>query len=116
MSFLYPRVVAISRQAAQTGFGAQPPSGMTPAVEQTLASDLSASIQHASAGRRPDPGLPADAVSRSLWRVFIPLGRLARGAVQRGDIVVDDMGIRYQVVSPYWNSLGHNLLVDRLEA
>lgn len=116
MSFVYPRTVSILRQAAQTGFGALPPSGAGLALEQAIATGLPASIQHKSTGARPEAGLPADAANRTLWRVFIPLGGLTLGAVQRGDIVVDDLGQRYQVTAPYWNSLGHNLLAERLEA
>lgn len=116
MSFIYPRVISILRPAAQTGFGALPPSGAGLAAETAIASGLPASIQQKSTGARPDAGVPADATNRSFWRVLIPLGALALGSVQRGDIVVDDLGQRYQVTAPYWNSLGHNLLVERLEA
>lgn len=116
MSFVYPRTVSILRQAAQIGFGALPPSGAGLAPEQAIATGLPASIQQKSTGAKPDAGLPGDATNRTFWRVFIPRGQLALGAVQRGDIVVDDLGQRYHVTAPYWNSLGHNLLVERLEA
>lgn len=117
MSFIYPRVVSIVRQSLQTGFGALPPSGSQPALEQVLYSGIPASIQQKSTGSRPDAHLPADATNRSYWRVLIPLSAgVAIGSVLRGDIVIDEFGQRHQVVAPYINSLGTDLLVERLEA
>ena len=117
MSFIYPRTVSIKRQALQTGFGAQPPSGSQPAQEQTLYSGIPASIQQKSTGSRPDARLPADAVNRTFWRVLIPLSAgVTAGSVLRGDIVIDEFGQRHQVIAPYINSLGTDLLVERLEA
>ncbi|MFM0630768.1 hypothetical protein [Paraburkholderia xenovorans] len=117
MSFIYPRVIKISRQPSATGGGLQPYSGMNPAAEVDLFIDLPASIQQKSTGGRPDPGLPADAANRSLWRVFMPRSvNLPPESVLRGDIVTDETGQRYMVSAPYINSLGPNLLVERLEA
>lgn len=117
MSWIYPRTISISRQPVQTGGGVQPYGGMNPADEQVIFSDLSASIQQTSTSARPDPSLPADARSRSIWRVLMPRSSgVTAGSVLRGDIVTDEAGQRYQVWAPYVNSLGPNLLVERLEA
>jgi hypothetical protein len=115
MSFLYPRTVAITRQSPVTGGGAQPYSGMQPTQETSVASGLVASIQLSKERGKNEANLPADA-GKTLWKVFIPLSAAALGLIQVRDIVTDDLGARYQVVGPYWNSLGHNLLVERLEA
>lgn len=117
MSFIYPRTISISRQPVATGGGVQPYGGMNPSEEVVLFSGLPASIQQKSTGGRPDANLPADAANRSMWRVFMPLSaNVIVDAVLRGDIVTDDTGQRYLISAPYVNSLGPNLLVERLEA
>lgn len=115
MSFIYPRVVSISRPAAQTGVGAIGYGGQTKATETQVAQALPASIQAKKEGSRPDAGLPGDASKRTYWRVFIPAASLAKGQILARDIVTDDLGTRYQVLAPYWNSLGHNLMCELLE-
>jgi hypothetical protein len=117
MSFIYPRVISITRQPLQTGFGALPPSGPKPATEVVLYSGVPASIQQKSTGSKPDAHLPADAVNRTFWRIFVPLSAgVTVGSVLRGDIAIDEFGQRYQIIAPYINSLGTNFLVERLEA
>jgi hypothetical protein len=116
MGFMYPRVVSVTRQPVSTGGGYKGYSGMDPSVEQTLYSDLRASIQLARDRGKPEANLPADA-GKTLWKVLMPLSSgVTVGSVLRGDIVTDDTGQRYQVVAPYINSMGPNLLVERLEA
>jgi hypothetical protein len=116
MSFLYPRTVSISRQQLATTGGVQPYGGMDPTQEQAIYRNLSASIQLARERGKPEAGLPADA-NKTLWRVMMPLSAgVTAGSVLRGDIVTDDAGQRYMVWAPYVNSLGPNLLVERLEA
>lgn len=114
MSFLYPRTVAITRPNGQAGVGVQPYGGETPTNETPVASGLPASIQLQKDRGKPAADLPADA-GKTTWRVFIPAASAALGLIKTRDIVTDDLGQRYQVVGPYWNSLGHNLLVERLE-
>ena len=116
MSWIYPRTVTITRQPVSNGGGYVGYSGMNPGEEQTLYSDLPASIQLAKAGGKPDANLPADA-DKTLWKVLMPLSvAISPGSVLRGDIITDETGQRYQVWAPYVNSLGPNLLVERLEA
>ncbi len=116
MSFIYPRTISISRQSAQGGAGLQPYSGTNPTDEVTIFSGLPASIQLAKERGKPDTNLPADA-GRTLWRILMPLSAgVTASSVLRGDIVIDDAGQRYQVWGPYVNSLGPNLLAERLEA
>jgi hypothetical protein len=115
MSFLYPRTVTITRSNAQTGFGAIGYGGVTKANETLIAANLPASIQLQKSRGGQEAGLPAD-TSKVYWKVLIPLAAAAKGLIQARDIVTDDLGERYQVAAPYWNSLGHNLLCERLEA
>lgn len=115
MSFLYPRTVAISRPNAQTGFGAQGYSGETAAAETSVVSGLPASIQLKKEGSAPDADLPGDVAKRPFYVVFIPANQVTLGTINRQDIVTDDLGIRYQVLANYWNSLGYSLLAEELE-
>jgi hypothetical protein len=116
MGFLYPRTIAITRPDTDLTPGYAPNySGVEPANETAVASGLRASIQLKKGKGHPDPNLPADAAEKSFWTVFIPMGAAALGLIQTNDIVTDDLGVRYQVAGPYWNSLGHALLVERLE-
>lgn len=114
MSFLYPRTIKITRQAPVTAVGAVQYSAVQAFQETSVAVGLPASIQLDRTGRKPDANLPADIVGRTLWRILIPLGAAAQGLIQANDVITDDLNVRYQVVGPYWNSLGYNLLVDRL--
>ncbi|WP_232243723.1 hypothetical protein [Paraburkholderia sp. SOS3] len=88
---------------------------MEPANETIVATGLPASIQLKKGKGRPDAGLPADAVEKTLWTVFIPRGAAQLGLIRTNDIVTDDLGERYQVSAPYWNSLGYALQVELLE-
>lgn len=115
MSFLYPRTVSVRRQPVSTGGGAQPYSGMQPAQEAVIAEGLPASIQLDRERGKTEANLPADGM-KSLWRILIPLGSAPLGLILSHDIIVDDLGARYQVLGAYWNSLGHALSVERLEA
>lgn len=116
MSYLYPRTITVTRPTKQTGVGAQPYGGATIATESFVVDDVPASIQQKKEGSAPAAGLPGDAVKRTSWRIFIPLAALADGVIQTHDVVTDDLGVRYQVGAPYWNSLGYNLLAERLES
>lgn len=116
MSFIYPRTIAITRPAIDTDVGYSPTySGTEPSTETPVAQDLPASIQMKKERGKPDPGLPADAAAKTFWTVMIPLGAAALGLIQTNDIITDDLGNRYQVNGPYWNSLGYALLTELLE-
>ncbi len=114
MSFLYPRTINVTRPAAQSGVGAIGYGALQASTETPVATGLPANIQLDRLGKRLDAHLPADTAGRSMWRVFIPLASAANGLIHANDVVIDDLGRRYQVSEPYWNSLGYNLLVERL--
>lgn len=116
MSFHYPRTIAITRPSVQSGVGVVGYGGVQQSNETPVASGIQAAIQEKKEGGKPDARLPADASRRTYWKVLIPLAALANGTINDRDIVTDDLGARYQVISNYWNSLGYNLLCERLEA
>jgi hypothetical protein len=41
--------------------------------------------------------------------------KLANGTLKVGDVMIDDLGNRYQVLAPYWDSLGYRLTCALLE-
>ena len=111
MSFLYPRVVAITRPiAGNQGVGAVEYGGELPINETSIATGLPASIQLQSQGAKPGADLPADMAHRTFWRILIPLSAIGTGTIKVRDIVTDDLGQRYAVVGDYWNSLGYGRL------
>lgn len=116
MSFLYPRTIAIRRAITNETPGSQPYSGTQEANETVIATVLPASIQLQSKGGTPEAGTPSDAFNMSRYAVMIPRAAAAIGLITERDIVVDDLGKRYQVVGAYWNSLGYNLACTLLEA
>lgn len=115
MSFIYPRTITITRPGEQTGVGALGYGAELTSTETPVASGIAASIQLKKEGAPPTADLPGDVAKTPFWVVFIPASAMALGVIQRRDIVTDDLGIRYQVQAPYWNSLGYNLFVQELE-
>ena len=115
MSLLYPRTVQITRPNGTTAVGLAPYQGEIESNETVIVAGLPASIQQKGVGGGTIENLPADQRARSVWRVFIPGPQLALGMVLDRDIITDDLGTRYQVTAAYWNFLGHNLMVERLE-
>ncbi|ADE12140.1 hypothetical protein [Sideroxydans lithotrophicus] len=115
MSFLYPRAVMVTRPTQPTGVGAVAYGGEQQSTETpVVATPVPANIQLAKERGKPDANLPADA-GKTLWKVFIPLQAVALGTILMRDVITDDLGQRYQVIGPYWNSLGHSCVCERLE-
>lgn len=125
---LYPRLVEIRREKSEAsssttvglvGYsGAEiDPYPANQSGEEVLYTKIPANIQAGSARARRGTGpLPQDAVTNPQWDIYIPITALALGAVQARDIVVDDLGVRYQVGQPYCNLLGWKLRCIALEA
>jgi hypothetical protein len=125
---LYPRIIEVHRVksvagATDTVIGLTGYSGAEastdpsdPAGEAVLFTDIPASIQAGSTGRKKDSALPQDVVFMPTWIIYIPLSALAKGSVRDRDIIVDDEAYKYEVGQAYWNILGHKLICIRLEA
>lgn len=101
-SFLYPRVISLSRQNRNTSPGAQPYSGVNKANETPITSGIKARIQADRQGNAPVAGLAADAGGQSIWKIIF---KLPLGTVTERDIITDDLGKRYQVISADWGPL-----------
>lgn len=102
MSFLYPRTITISRMAPDPTLGSQGYSGMTPDKETIVAQGIPARIQADRQGTPPQAKLPADAAGESIWKIIF---KGARDLARTGDIITDDLGERYQIISAYWGPL-----------
>jgi len=114
-SFIYPRTITITRPVPQSGVGAVGYGGLQPSNETTVATGLPASIQFDRTGTSPRASLPGDSIGNGMWRVFIPGASAQNGLINSQDVITDDLGVRYQVSAPYWNSLGYALRVEKLE-
>lgn len=114
MSFLFPRIVQITRPNPTTGVGALGYQGLLKTNETILFTDIPASIQgRGSTAQRA--GIPGDAKSTPVWVVIIPLMYCSNGSIIERDIITDDLGNRYQVSSAYWNSLGYQAECEKLQ-
>lgn len=115
MSFLYPRTLTLVRPATQSGEGKLTYGGKTQAGETVIASSVPCGFDLRREGQKDTPGLPGDG-TRPTYDCRIPRKALAKGTVKDRDIVIDDEGLRYQVVGPFWASLGYALRVELLAA
>ena len=102
MSFLYPRSITVSRQNQDILVGSQPYAGVTQANETVIVSGVPAHIQADRQGTSPVAKLAADAAGQSTWKIIF---KLPLGTVQNRDIITDDLGNRYQVISADWGPL-----------
>lgn len=102
MSFLFPRIVAVSRPTQNTGVGAQDYSGVEETNETTVATGVKAHIQADRQGTSPEAKLAADAAGQSIWRIIF---KLPLGTVRTGDIITSEIGDRYQVIAADWGPL-----------
>jgi hypothetical protein len=112
MSFLYPRCISISRPNLDTGIGAQPYGGVLQSNETRIACGIAAHIEAERQGTSPVARLPADAAGESIWRIMF---RASRSLVQSRDIITDELGNRYQVISASWQPLGYTCRVQILQ-
>lgn len=114
MSFIYPRIVAFHRPADQSGAGRIGYGGQNVANEGVIATGIPASVQERKDGPANPVHIPTDG-RRPDYYVFIPRKKLANGTLKSRDIMIDDLGNRFQVIAPYWDSLGYRLSVMSLE-
>lgn len=122
----YPRTVSVRRNKTVAGvtdaLGAVGYSGAEQGTvslegEIILFSGLIASIQLGAAGRTTvNASLPGDAVSKPIWKVFIPSSAISIYSIRDRDIILDDEGYRYEVAANYWTTGGYELSTVRLEA
>ena len=102
--FLYPRLVSIQRKVETDQPGAQPGySGVTPDQFAIIKNNLRAHIEAERQGTSPEAKLPADAAGQSIWSISFPKMKL--GLVKSRDVIEDELGQRYYVISADWSPL-----------
>lgn len=110
--FLYPRTITIKRAKTDASPGAQPYSGTTPTNEDTLFQNIAAHIEAEKAGAAPPSNLPANSQGEPIYLIIF---KLPLGAVADRDIIVDDLNLRYQVISTDWGPLVTTCRSKKLE-
>lgn len=115
MTFHYPRKISIERSQQDAAFGKTEYAGVRNSTVVSIAKNVPAAIQFKGPALRPPADLPQDTMRRTMWRILIPGPALVGGMVHVRDYIKDDLGVRYQVISPDFSPLGHALLVERLE-
>lgn len=109
--FIYPRTISVSRpidpaNLSYSELNYSPVTGL---------SNLIASIQYGSISGVPNTQLPGDASNETYWDIYIPFaqglqsGVIANGLILLRDKIIDDQSLQYEVVAPYWDSLGYKL-------
>ncbi len=117
MSFLYDRIITITRAESQTGAGLQEYGGDVPADETVVAGAIAASVQARRMGRGNEPNLPLDG-AKAEWRIYFraPVGTAPALQIMDRDFVTDDLGRRFQVTSAFPGPFGFSLQCLRMEA
>lgn len=117
MSFLYPRTISVRRPAQTSSVGiVSEYVAQTAAAETVIATDIPASIQaKQSGGERNPAALPSDSKGLVSWRILTPRGALADGLVLNRDVIVDDLGRRFQVIAAYTAPLGADFICQQME-
>ena len=77
---------------------------------------MPASIQYSATGRAKGADLPSDTPSLTVWRIMTPRGLLERNTITERDVIIDEIGRRFQVIAAYWTSLGYSMRATLLQA
>lgn len=123
-SFIYSRTIAIHRPAVIAAPGSanvatlvSAYSGDTIASETVLFTGIAASIQYKDRDLRATAPLPADTTRPGGWNIYIPRAAgIDEGAITENDVVIDEVGRRYQVEAAYPHPLGWKLHCRFLKA
>ena len=124
-NFVYPRSLSVYRLASfptgSAGYGAQnyqePQTSGSSYIwaSKPLFTGVMCSIQEYRSGQRPVENLPGSTFVTPTNKIYIPLRVLPKGALRARDYLLDDLGVRYEVINPYWNSLGYRAYCVFLE-
>ncbi|HYA07491.1 MAG TPA: hypothetical protein VEF90_16520 [Xanthobacteraceae bacterium] len=125
MNFVYPRRVSVYRlpgfESGNAGYGAQDYQEAQTASAGSIWSStpvytgLQCSIQEYRSGQRPIDDLPGSTTVTPTVKLYIPRMVLAKGSLMFRDYLLDDLGVKYHVINPYWNSLGYRAYCVFLE-
>lgn len=115
--FLFPRTIAITRPLTSApAAGAGDFADLVQGDETPVLSGIPARIELWRIGARPVEHLPGDTPTQPLWKILISWSTsIAPGTILFRDVVTDDGGMRYQVISAeFESSLGWRLVGQQL--
>lgn len=112
---IYARTITIKRPNPLAGVGAQGYSSLQSTNETVRFTGIPASIQRQRRIGHSDSGVPSATDSKGGYGIYVPDYALVLGDVTERDVVIDDLGKRYQVMNAYWNILGYKLVCVLLE-
>lgn len=123
---LYPRCVTVYRldvaPSGPAGFGAQPygepqTSGGAPVwASKPIWKNIQCSIQDSrSTGQHPAEPLSGSMITMPIFQIFIPEWALVESGLLVRDYLLDDLGIKYAVITPNWNSFGFKAICHMLD-
>ena len=106
-----PNTISIERPTGPSGFGATSYSNTD--ATSPVAANVPAYITVKKEVGSPPAKLPGDASRRTYWRIVC---YLPENTIQDRDVLVDELGNRYQVTANNRGLLGYDILCERLEA
>lgn len=112
MSFLRPHTISIRRPTTPSGTSPLGYQGLRKQDEVVVATGIKANIAASRESRPVTSGLPSAVMFRTLYKIVFD-GK--DGLVRNRDVIVDQNGRRYQVLSVSWGSLGFSVLGELLE-
>lgn len=116
MSFMFPRTISVRRPNNNVSpvVGAVGYGGADPAQETVIISNLSAAIDFDRFGRQDPGNLPTDS-KLPFYIVSMPPNQgVTVSTISQNDVVVDDLGRRYQVTGQTYTAIGVQLYVQQL--
>lgn len=117
-AILYDRTISVRRpvtNGAITGVQLASYSGVEAATETVLFSGVKTSIQTRSSVRQHMNALPADSRAPYVFSFFPERRAFSVGDIKNRDIIVDDVGDRYQIEAIEWTLLGPHIRALKLE-
>lgn len=117
-NILYPHIVSLRRNNEQPAAGQSPYDGLQASAETVIAIGMVANVQIDRTGRPADAKLPGDAIGAPTCKIFLPgawLGGPSYGFIKINDILVDGLGLRYQVIVVEWQPIGTQVRAQVME-
>lgn len=112
MRILRPRTIGIFRARQTAVVGRLPYGAMRKEEEDPVMVGLKAQISATRESRPITAGLPSGTLFRSLYKIIF---RGPVGVVRSKDVLRDDLGNRYQVMSAQYGRLGCDVLAELME-
>lgn len=110
--FLRPRTITLLRHKRDTTPGRGPYAASRAADEEVLLSGLHANVFAVRESRPITTGLPTGTMFRSLYKIVVAV---EANQIQSKDVIKDEFGTRYQVMSVSQGWFGSDCLCEQME-